>query len=127
MIESLESAYKVKMVKAIKDAGGYARRIEDQYGVGILDMILCLPTTGMICAEAKRFKGNFFKPSPRQYVEMERINNGGGLSLLIGIKEGVHYLHHSTMTAFVDNCVVQQNGESFPDLLMRWYNIQGKK
>jgi len=129
MASKLESAYKSDMVRAVKAEGGYARRIEDQFGVGILDTILILPSTGAIFAEVKRFTGNFFEPSPRQWIEMQRINAGGGLSLLIGVKTGTkgpHYFHHEAKVAYVENCVVQEDGESFCDALRRWHKEQGK-
>lgn len=125
----LESEYKSKIVKEVKAAGGWARRIEDQFGVGILDTILLLPNIPVIFAEFKRFDGNFFKPRDRQWVEMTQINNAGGVSALIGVKigtDGPYYFHHEAKVAYVENCVVQQDDESFCDALRRWYKEQGK-
>lgn len=124
----LESDYKKLMVDSVNAAGGYARRIEDQYGVGILDLVFSMPETGLILAEAKRFTGNFFEPSGRQYIEMMRVDDGGGVALLIGVKEGRHYLHGTNRDdaprgrAWAKDCIVQLEGESFSELLTRWYN-----
>lgn len=122
----LEADYKRKIVADMKEAGGYGRRIEDQFAVGVPDLLLSLRETGIILAEVKRFTGNFFKPSPRQYVEMERINHAGGVTVLVGVKMGRYYLHHSAMSAFVENCVVQRDDETFPQLLIRWFKEDQK-
>lgn len=126
----LESDYKGVMVKAINDFGGYATRLEDQYRVGLLDLIFCTPETGVVLAEAKRFTGNFFEPSLRQWVEMKAIEKGGGVPLLIGVKNELHYLAKPNLTSIsftgrvsTDNpdCVVQEEGEAFPELFIRWF------
>jgi hypothetical protein len=123
----LEAWFKGNIVTDIRKAGGYARRVEDQYGVGILDLILSLPETGLILAEAKRFTGRFFEPSPRQYIEMLAVDAGGGKALLIGVKDDVFYLSGTVRDdgvrgrAFIERCAVQQEGETFPQLLQRWY------
>lgn len=126
----LEADYKGAMVEAIKAAGGYATRIEDQYRVGMPDLIFSMQSTGLVIAEAKRFTGNFFEPSPRQYLEMKLIDDGGGVALLVGVKEGVHYLHctnlqdHPRGRVLAKDCVMQQPGETFPQLFQRWYKEQ---
>jgi hypothetical protein len=124
----LESDFKKKMVDDVNANGGYATRVEDQYRVGLLDLIFATPKTGLILAEAKRFSTTFFEPSPRQYIEMCRVDNGGGVALLIGvhIKTGIHYLHHTNLADHprgrveMKNCVAQQPGESFTQTLERW-------
>lgn len=126
----LESEYKKDMVREVRAEGGYGRRIEDQYAVGILDTVLKLPDLPVIFAEVKRFTNNIFKPRPRQHVEMIDINAAGGVSVLIGVRVGTkrpYYFHRETEVAHVDNCVVQQDGESFCDALRRWYKEQGQK
>lgn len=120
----LEAAHKKDIVDAINKAGGYATRIEDQYRVGVLDLILSMPSTGIVLAEAKRFTGNFFEPSARQYIEMCRIDDGGGVALLIGVKDGVYYLHGTNRNdeprgrAWVEDCLF---GVNFPEVFQRWH------
>ncbi len=126
MSTKLESGYKRDMVKAVKAAGGYARRFEDLYGVGILDTVFILPGLPPIFAEAKRFTGNFFKPSDRQYVEAENIERAGGVSLIVGVKDKRYYLHYKAKACYVENCVVQKDDETFCELLRRWYKEQGQ-
>lgn len=126
----LEAEYKKKIVDAFLGEGGYATRVEDQYRVGLLDLILILPSTGTVLAEAKRFEGTFFEPSPRQWIEMTRIDSGGGTALLIGVKKEIHYLaatvytdgHRGRVTQ--NEWVKQREGEDFPDLFRRWYKEQ---
>lgn len=130
MSTKLESDYKRGMCDAINREGGYAVRIEHQYLVGILDLVLSMPETGIVLAEAKRFTGNFFEPSARQYIEMCRIDDGGGVALLIGVKEGKCYLHgtnrddHPRGRAWVKDCVVQRDDENFPQTFLRWFGDQ---
>jgi len=122
----LEADHKKDIVDAIRKAGGYATRIEDQYRVGVLDLILSMPSTGIVLAEAKRFTGTFFEPSPRQYIEMCRIDDGGGVALLIGIKDGKYYLHgtnrdaHPTCAGRVkaQDCLA---GDDFVEVFQRWH------
>lgn len=127
MSRKLESGYKGDIVKAINSAGGYATRVEDQYLVGRLDLVLSMPETGLVLAEAKRFTHKFFEPSPRQYVEMCRVDNGGGTALLIGIKGERYYLHstnrkdHPRGRVYVEQCVEQRDDEKFPDTFIRWF------
>jgi hypothetical protein len=124
MSKKLENAHKSDMVAAIRKAGGYARRIEDQYGVGILDLILCMPSTGIVIAEAKIFDGHVFQPRGRQYLEMCDWDNAGGVALLIGVKDGKYYLHgtnrddHPRGQVRDEDCLV---GDDFVEVFQRWY------
>lgn len=127
----LENEYKAAIVASVNKAGGYATRVEDQYRVGLLDLILSLPQTGIVLAEAKRFTGNVFEPSPRQYIEMCRVDDGGGVALLIGVKADRYYLHGTHRMAqtvkgrvLADHCVVQKDGEGFPQVFLRWFGDQ---
>lgn len=123
----LESDYKAAMRDSIMEAGGYATRIEDQYRVGFPDLLLSLPNTGLVIAEAKRFDANIFRPSPRQYIEMCRIEDGGGRTVLIGVKNGKHYLSRlvrdDILRGTVDrrDCVEQTDDESFAEVFQRWF------
>lgn len=125
----LEADYKNAMVDAIKKHGGYATRCEDQFRVGLLDLIFCTRETGVVFAEAKRFTGNFFEPRLRQWVEMKDIEAGGGIPLLIGVKDEIHHLAKPDLglraqgrvyTSHVE-CVIQEEGESFPEVFIRWF------
>lgn len=80
-----ESEVKSKMVKTLREQGGYGRRFEDQYAVGIPDMML-VPVGGPVfMVEAKIIRHGWFGATPRQLVELERIRKTGIIvSLLIG-------------------------------------------
>ena len=44
-----EADRKRELVKAVKALGGHARRIEDSWAVGVLDLIIKLPGVPFIC------------------------------------------------------------------------------
>jgi len=86
-----------------------------------------MPQTGIIIAEAKVFDGNIFRPRSRQYIEMCRIEDGGGKTVLIGVKNDKHYLHSLLRddilrgTVHKDDCIVQDDDESFVGVFLRWF------
>lgn len=84
-----ESDHKRKLVAEINALrGGYARRIEDRWAIGVLDMVIKLPGHPVLFAEGKLIKGHKFFPTQRQWVEGERIIAAGIPALLIGWKDG---------------------------------------
>lgn len=104
-----ESQLKTKMVKKIKEEGGYARRLEDQFAVGIPDVIAILPNLPVIFIEAKIIRGQHFSASPRQALEIERLNTPSpshAMAMLLGFKEGEIYVAPKGYTsADVDQCL----------------------
>lgn len=81
-----ESYYKTQMIRSVKDQNAYATRVEDKFRVGLLDMIFVIGGHS-IFAEAKMVSGRRFMPSLRQGIEMVRIQNAGGIAILLGIAE----------------------------------------
>ena len=86
-----ESEFKRQLVKQLLDEGGYARRLEDKYAVGTLDLLLV--TRGhVIYAEAKILRGIYALPaSVTQRKEIERFNkvrNSHAYAFVIGYKDG---------------------------------------
>ena len=68
--ELSESDYKRKLVAEINRLpGSRARRIEDRYGVGILDLLIKLPGVPAFWAEGKVIKDNVFGPTQSQFEE----------------------------------------------------------
>jgi hypothetical protein len=114
------------MVASIRKAGGYARRIEDKYGVGILDTILVPKGYPVFFAEVKKIKGNVFRPTDRQFIEMKRINEIGGMhmfGILIGFKDDVVYFHEATNYAEIKDCFsVTTSDMTFHDQLIQFYH-----
>lgn len=88
-----ESDYKRNLVKEVNALpGGYARRFEDKFGVGRLDLIIKLPALPIFFAEAKMFTGNVFTPTELQYLEGQRILAAGVDVFLLGWKNGALYI-----------------------------------
>jgi hypothetical protein len=87
-----EADCKLKLVKEIKLLGGYARRLEDKYALGLLDLIFKLPGRPIIWAEGKLINGHKFGPTPRQYVEGDDWIGAGALVLLIGWQNKAMYI-----------------------------------
>lgn len=84
------------IVKPMKKAGYYARRIEDAYSVGFPDLILKLPRFAWVFAEVKLVKGNFYEPSPRQRIELQRLDEAGDCwPVVIGYSQEIKRWHFS--------------------------------
>lgn len=70
-----EAEFKSRLVKAVREDGGYARRLEDQFAVGLPDMYIALKGARRpLFAEAKIVRGAWFGPTPRQLHELKLIN-----------------------------------------------------
>ncbi len=69
-----EAGIKRLMVKRIKEEGGYGRRLEDSFAVGLPDLIL-IPKHGFVfLTEVKIIKGEAkFGCTPRQAEELRRV------------------------------------------------------
>lgn len=126
-----ESEVKSRMVKLIRKAGGYGRRIEDQYGVGILDTIL-IPLGGpTFFCEVKIIRANLFGPTDRQWIEMGRINATAApycYPILVGFQYGDFYFHEFGPKQ-VDKraCFsVTTSDMPFPQQLNQFYNARLK-
>jgi hypothetical protein len=127
-----EADVKRNMVKSMKECGGYGRRIEDQYGVGIFDVILIPFGLPVFMTEVKMIRYPTFGPTLRQHVELERIRNvghGSGhvIPLMIGYLEGVYYFHEPQMEIKPRDCFsVTTSDMKFHDQLVQYYNSRRK-
>jgi len=81
---NLESTLKAKRVTGCKELGAYARRHEDRYAIGLLDLSIKFPGHPHLLVEAKIIDWQTFAPTPRQYEEGKRYEAVGGLCCLIG-------------------------------------------
>lgn len=100
-----ESDLKRKLVKEVNAIpGGYARRVEDRWSVGALDLFIKLPVYAAMWAEAKVIDGNLFGPTARQYEEGKRLLAAHVPVLLIGWKNGVMYVSAWTEKADIREC-----------------------
>ena len=109
-----EADHKRALVAAINHLpGGRARRIEDRYGTGILDLIIKLPDRPLVLAEAKVIDGNLFAPTPAQYEEGKRWQAAGVNCLLLGWKHRQLYISHWVEKADYRECFTLPD---FPDI-----------
>ena len=104
--------------------GGYARRIEDRFAVGALDMIIKPPRHSMLFAEGKVIGGNVFEPTLRQFEEGKRIIAAGVSALLIGWNGGKMYV--SPWVAKADKRDCYEGRERNYALTLIGYLEQGK-
>jgi hypothetical protein len=81
---NLESKLKTELVTACRKLGAYARRLEDRWAVGLLDLTIKFPGHPHLLAEGKVVEHQTFAPTPRQYEEGRRYEAAGGLCALIG-------------------------------------------
>ena len=122
-----ESELKTKMVKNVKDNGGYGRRIEDQFAVGILDTLLVPRGLPVFMAEVKIIRGVSFGPTPRQYIEMMRVveaayKGGHVIPVLIGWKNDTFYFHEPIQTVKATDCFsITTTNVNFHDQLVKYY------
>ena len=100
-----EADYKRELVAAINHLpGGRARRIEDRYATGVLDLIIKLPHRPLVLAEGKLIDGNLFAPTGAQYEEGKKWQAAGVNCLLLGWKHGLLYISHWVEKAHVNDC-----------------------
>jgi hypothetical protein len=82
-----EAQRKANLVAAINAlSGGYARRWEDKWAVGLLDLVMKLPGHPLIWGEGKIIEGLTFAPTLRQFEEGNKIQAAGMRAILIGWK-----------------------------------------
>jgi len=123
-----EADVKRAMVKSIKEHGGYARRIEDQYAVGMVDTILIPKGLPVFMAEVKLVKGITFSPSPRQFVELEQIaatQSYHVIPVVIGYKiESRNYYFHAPQMFIrcVDCFSITTSDMNFHQQLVQYYH-----
>lgn len=88
-----EAAYKHELVTGINRLpGGRARRIEDRWAVGVLDLIIKVPGHDVVLAEGKLIDGFQFAPSAAQFEEGKRWDEAGISCFLLGWKQGQMFI-----------------------------------
>jgi hypothetical protein len=93
----------VAEVKALR--GGWARRIEDRWAVGVLDLVLKLPDHPVIFAEGKMIDGYKFEPTERQWIEGKRMLAAGIEVVLLGWRDGIMSVSPWVKTADRRQCM----------------------
>jgi hypothetical protein len=128
-----EADVKRLMVKSMITGGGYARRIEDQYGVGIFDLVLIPRGYPAFFAEVKIIKDNVFGPTPRQAIELQHIvdvaaDAGHVIPVMIGWRDGIYYFHPPQNKIDRKDCFsVTTSDMIFHDQLVKYYHSQKGK
>lgn len=88
-----EIIWQRRIIKSVKNEGGWGRKWATQMTVGVPDLILALPHFGMFCAEVKLYQdavegwNRRTGVTEKQRHEINKINSAGGLGLVIGIVE----------------------------------------
>lgn len=123
-MENEESKKKTALVKRIRKQGGFAKRIEDAYSVGFPDLVIIIPNGPVFFAEGKIIRGGFFAPTPRQGLELERIDISSGIAVpcLVGFDGEKLYLHTRADRAKIDGCLLKRDDELEIDFFKRFYN-----
>jgi len=86
----LEATLKREIVRVLLKEGCFARRLEDKYAIGTLDMLITTHRY-MIYAEAKRVIGTKLLATIKQEEQINRfnaVNNPYAKALVVGYKEG---------------------------------------
>ena len=93
---NLESKLKAALVTECRKLGAYARRHEDRYALGLLDLSIKFPDRPHLLAEAKIIEHQAFAPTPRQWIEGVDYEKAGGLCCLIGWDKRTKamFIHH---------------------------------
>jgi hypothetical protein len=121
---NLESKLKANLVTECKKLGAYARRREDRYALGVLDLSIKFPGHPHLEAEAKIVEHQAFAPTRRQYEEGNDYTAAGGLCCLIGWdkKTKAMFIHHPwSMTATKADCFPPGGGyKSHAQTLKDW-------
>jgi hypothetical protein len=115
--ELKESDYKRKLVWEInRHPEARARRIEDRFAVGVLDLIIKMPDRHLFLAEGKVISGFQFGPTPAQFEEGKRWEAAGVRCILIGWKMRQMYVSAWTEMADSRKCFTVL-GDSYADIL----------
>jgi hypothetical protein len=109
-----ENECKTAFCKDLRETGGFARRIEDQYGVGVPDM-LCVPRGGPVfLIEAKIARTSTWRATDRQGIELKRFQDAVAASGAGYACEMAFYPEDKLMT-------IRQFGVANVDL---WWNFK---
>lgn len=118
-----EAAYKRDLVAQINAIeGGYARRIEDRFAVGVLDLLIKYPGHDVVMAEGKIIEGNLFAPTERQYEEGLRLNQAEIEPFLIGWKDGQMYVSEWAKQADYRECFTLERAP-YVEILWRYLRL----
>lgn len=124
-----ETELKTELVRQCRKLGWYARRIEDQYAVGILDIIIVPPNHFTLFVEAKITDGLKFAPTPRQYVEGLEIIKASGCAfpVIIGWRQEIMYIGDWAHEAFITKAYRQPDGMNYAETIKEWISGRNQR
>lgn len=115
-----ETAFKANLVAQCRAKGWYARRHEDRYAIGLLDLAIKIPGHPHLLAEGKIIRHQAFAPTERQWVEGERYRRAGGTAVLIGWDlKRVMYIHEWAKEASKEGSFTE-SGRDYATILEHW-------
>jgi hypothetical protein len=115
-----ESDVKREIIRDIRKEGGYARRIEDRFSVGMPDTVLIPMNCPVVWVEVKILTGNILRPAPRQLIELKLLRiPPHSTSFVVGYKEGAYYISPPTDGVHINMCVKRNLAESMGDYIRR--------
>jgi hypothetical protein len=122
-VKTEESELKTKLVQQCRERGWYARRIEDQFAVGILDVTVAISWRPVLFIEAKVTDGLKFSPTERQYIEGLQINkaNSCAIAILVGWRDKVMYVDDWYREVFITKAFAQPKGLNYAETLEEWF------
>ena len=115
-----EADYKTALIKLVNQLpGGYGRRLEDKYAVGLLDLVMKIPGLPWMWGEGKLVDGQKFAPTLRQYEEGKRIQATGTPVLLIGFQAKLMAISSWAEEARFKDCF---QGSVHPETIKEFYD-----
>ena len=115
-----EAEVKRKIIESVREDGGYARRIEDKFTVGMPDIVLIPVQCPVVWLEVKLVASQVFHPSMRQLVELMKLRRAPhSTSFVVGWKRGLLYISQPKKDIPLDDCIEQKTGESVTRLIKR--------
>ena len=129
-MKNREAEFKRELVKGCEALGAYARRHEDRYALGLLDLSIKFTGHPHLLAEGKLVEHQKFQPTLRQWKEGDDYQAAGGLCCLIGWdpKTKVMFIHPWAKFALKENSFPP--GGSYKDhaeTLRDWLEWQATK
>lgn len=121
-----EAELKTKLVTQCKKLGAYARRFEDRYAVGILDVLVAFPDMPVCFVEGKILRSNAISPTERQWVEGDKLcklRGGFTVPLLVGWDANkVMYVGEWARKLPLQACLMQKHGNNYAETLWSFIN-----
>ena len=121
-----EADRKRELVKDVKRLGGQARRLEDRWAVGLLDLVVKLPGQPFIWAEGKLIDGNLFAPTGAQYEEGMKWIKAGTDVVLLGWQDSLMFISPWVKKADKRECWTIGKG-SDADSLLEYLKVKNAK